>query len=398
MKIDPIKRALELRKTIINDEKLLVTNFEDTLQGKDTSKVIDIMPNVFTGDKVFRTKFNIKELDPIASEVYHTEFFDVRKHTNAEIENFVKSKEFDFPLWFKHTDDEFSMKKICNYVAPFIYQVGGCNFNDGSETGGCWYCFVDNQSNDGVVCNGKTYIQSNESILSMVHARKQIKETYKKRGMDVKLKVMRVSGGEPTIALDWILEMWRSIQKNKLDFVGQIDSNLSTGQIVDYFEKKEIFEKDTLEQLAKYPVKVLAAVKGTDMKNMQSNVQAKTTMKDQLYSLEKFINAGFDVYPQMYNPNPKTIEKYLSQMDKKIDGFSIKTHIGPLKIYSPTKQRLTLYAKQLGIEPEQYIQQKKTEWDNNYSEGCKILDSYLQKNHGIPYKEIPRPDIKLRVN
>ena len=99
-RIDPIKRALELRETLIsNDGRVLVVDFSDTLQGKDTSKVIDLIPNTTTGDYVFRTKFSIKALDPIAAEKYGVEFFDIREKTDSEIEKFLRKQEFDFPLW-----------------------------------------------------------------------------------------------------------------------------------------------------------------------------------------------------------------------------------------------------------------------------------------------------------
>ena len=59
----------------------------ETLQGKDTTRVIDLMPNVVTGAYVFRTKVNIKQIDPIASKEYGKEFFDIRDKTDQEIED-----------------------------------------------------------------------------------------------------------------------------------------------------------------------------------------------------------------------------------------------------------------------------------------------------------------------
>jgi len=398
MKTDPIKRALELRETLISEDKkkLLVVKFEDTLQGKDTSKVIDLMPNVCTNELVFRAKVNVKELDPVASEVYKVPFFDVNTKSDREIEDFVKAKEFDFPLWFKHHPD-FTMKKVVDYNPPFILQSAGCNFHDGSASGGCWYCFVDDKSNDGVIGKGKTYLTTNATVESMISARAKIKDIYKQIGRDVNMKVLRTSGGEPTITLDWILDLWRTIGNKGADFVGQIDTNLSTGQVVDYFEKEGIYEKNILEKLAEHPVKVLTALKGSDEENLQSNVQSYTTMDAQKHSLKKIVSAGFDIFPQMYNPNPATLENFLSDMDSEIQDLSLKIHIGPLKVYGPTSCRLTHEAEKLGIDAKELIAKKKQEWDDNYKQSCEIIDKYLQETQGVGYKEVTRSDVKVKV-
>lgn len=397
-KTDPIQRALELRKTLVrenenNEKEVLIVDFTNTLQGKDTSKVIDLMTNS-RGEYIIRTKYNVKELDPLAVGVYSKEFFDVRKKTDAEIENFVKKAEFDFPLWFKY-EKGFRFPEICNYNSPEVIQVAGCDFHDGSERGGCWYCFVDDKSNDGKPGPGKTYQSTDDMIKSAVNARQKVKKIYSEIGKDMEPKVIRVSGGEPTIALDWVYDMWKQIGNQKLDFVGQIDSNLSTGRVVDRFEKEGIYEDDIMKKLARYPIKVLTAIKGIDDRNLQKNVQSTATLNDQIYSLKKFVEAGFDIYPQMYNPEPKHLKKYLKMMDNEIENFSMKIHIGPLKIYGPTEKRLLAEQKSSG-KPD-LVKAKKAIWDNNYKKNVNIIDSYLRENCGVGYKDTPRPDVRLKL-
>jgi uncharacterized Fe-S cluster-containing radical SAM superfamily protein len=389
MKVNPGVRARELRKTLKLDDRILVAKFSDTLQGKDTSRVIDLMPNIATGELVFRTKVNIKEIDSIASKVYNTSYFDISQKTDTEIEDFVRKHEFDFPLWFKHNRG-FSMKNIMDYNMPFVLQVAGCNFHDGSSTGGCWYCFVDDESNNGKP-EGKAYLSVNETIDSMLAAKKKIKETYEKEGQAVDIRVLRTSGGEPTIVLDWILRLWQEIGRRGLDFNGQLDSNLSTGIC------EELYESNVLEKLAEYPIKVLAAIKGVDERNLQNNVQASANMRMQEYSLKRFIKAGFDVYPQVYNPNPRTLAKYLSKMDSIVENFSLKVHVSPIKIYGPTTQRLTLEAERLGGRAEDFIKQKSKEWKDNYQNACEVIDSYLRKTHGVGYKDTVRADVQLKI-
>jgi len=405
MKTDSIKRALELRKNLRLDDKILVVDFSDTLQGADTSRVIDLMPNIKTGKYVFRAKVNVKELDIVASGVYGKEYFDVNKHSDKEIEDFVKKQDFDFPLWFKH-DKGFEMKKVNDYNFPFIMQVAGCNFHDGSSTGGCWYCFVDDKSNDGKIGEGKAFLTIDETIDSMISeetknnrigARKYIKEWYKKKGQEVDIKVLRVSGGEPTIVLDWVLNLWRKIGERNLDIVGQLDSNLSTGYLVDEFEKEGIYENNILEKLAEFPVKVLTALKGCDEENLQTNVQSNATMQAQEYSLKKFIKAGFDIYPQMYNPNPDTLKDYLIKMDNLIENFSLRVHIGPLKIYGPTSLRLGLEAEKSRIEKYAFIEKHRKKWDDNYKKSVEVMENYLRERYDVGYKEITRSDAVLRI-
>ncbi len=396
MKTDPIKRALALRNTLVSGERILVADFSNTLQGKDTSKVIDLMPIVGTQHYPFRTKVNVKALDPLASEIYNTPFYHISTKTDADIESFLRKQEFDFSLWYKH-DAGFNMRKVNHYNLPFILQVAGCNFHDGSQRGGCWYCFVDDKSNDGKPDSGKVYLSINETLESMLDARKRIQGIYHKINHDMDIKVLRVSGGEPTIVLDWILNLWRAIGKSGYDLVGQMDSNLSTARLVDYFEREGVFEANILEKLAEYPVKVLTALKGVDEHNLQSNVQSEATLADQESSLKRIIKAGFDIYPQLYNPNPGPLWHYLERMDSIIKNFSLRIHIGPLKIYGPTTQRLSLEAKRCGKDATAFINEKKTEWDENYKHGCEVIDKYLRVRYGVGYKETTRSDITLSL-
>jgi uncharacterized Fe-S cluster-containing radical SAM superfamily protein len=398
MKTDPIKRALELRKTLISDdeESILVADFTDTLQGKDTSKVLELMPNTSTGDYVFRAKINVKDIDPAAAEVYGKQFFDVEKASEAEVESHLRVQEFDFPLWFKHNPG-FSMHRAMDYNAPFVFQVGGCNFHDGGPRDGCWYCFVDDPSNNGVIERGKSFLTADETIDSMLAAREKIRGFYKSLGKDVAMRVLRASGGEPIIVLDWILNLWRQAAKRGVDFVGQLDTNLSTGPVVDFFEKEGVFELHSLEKLAEHPVKALTALKGTDEANLQANVQSYTTMEAQKYSLKRIVSAGLDIYPQLYNPNPETLRTFLADFDKDIKNLSLRIHIGPLKLYGPNKARLVLEAQRLGVDSEKFVQEKKKEWDENYARGCEIMDNYLHERYGVRYKQVTRSDVRLKL-
>ena len=384
-RVDPMVRALNLRQTLLNDDKVLLVDFSGTLEGKDTSRVIDLMPNR-AGRFVFRAKVNVKPIDPLAAIEYNLPYCNVDTMDPAAILYTVKHAEFDFPLWYANEPD-FDVRRVGDYNLPFILQVGGCNFHDGTRTGGCHYCFVDWISNDGLVATGKTYVGIDDVIDSMLAARERIKAQYAAVGKDINIRVLRVSGGEPIIVLDWIGALWRRVVERGLDFVGQVDTNLSLPYLWNTYYYRE---------LAKLPVKFLAAIKGTDDKNLQENVQSTATMADQLQHLKLLLDSGIDFYPQLYNPNPATLRAYLEKMDGIIDNFSLRAHIGPLKVgYGPTRDRLTAEAIERGRSPEEYIAGKEAEYKRNYTEGCGILDDYLQEVHGVHYREVVRSSVTL---
>jgi len=404
---DPVERALQLRKTLVDSNgDVLVADFSGTLQGKDTSRVIDLMPIIHSGRNTgiypFRAKVNVKEIDPFAATEYGKTYFDMSKHSDAEIEEVIRKSEFDFPLWFKY-DSGFEMKRAGDFNLPFIMQVAGCNFSDGSQTGGCYYCFVDNVSNNGIPGEGKTYLNSVDAVDSMMAAREKIHAQYAPEGIDMNIRVLRTSGGEPTLALDWILNTWREVDRRGLDYVGQIDSNLSTGQVVTRFEQEGIYEPNTLDKLAEFPVKVLTALKGITNENIHGNVQSTATIEQQKYSIKRFVDAGFQIFPQMYNPDPAALRGYLEMMDSEIENFSMRVHVGPLKAYGPTKQRLEGVVSEglplpCGEVPfGEVVGAQVAQWDSNYRESMEVMDKYLRETKGVGYKEVTRSDVPVRV-
>jgi uncharacterized Fe-S cluster-containing radical SAM superfamily protein len=261
---------------------------------------------------------------------------------------------------------------------------------------------VDYLSNDGVVGAGKAYMTAFDSLEGAKAAREKISRIYKEEdGFDIHQRVLRVSGGEPLIAAEYPLELFREVKKQNLDFAGQLDTNLSTGKTVKILENEGIVEDSILKKLAGFsrtnPIKVLAAIKGVSKENFENTVQSYMTVDDQVESLESLIGAGLDIYPQMYNADPLALPKYLETMDERIDNFSKKIHAGPIKIYGPTTDRLTAHAIAIGRKPEEVIAEKKAEWDYNYAESVKIMENYLTDNYQVHYKEIPRAEVKLKL-
>ena len=126
-------------------------------------------------------------------------------------------------------------------------------------------------------------------------------------------------------------------------------------------------------------------------------MQSDTTMEEQFNSIMSFLKARFDGYIQVYNGNPKTLWSFMNKMDGCVENFSLRSHMGPLKIYGPTKQRLTFEALRLGRVPEEFIEEKRQEWNNNYKANCEIMNNYLNHYFGIGYKDSVRSDVPLRI-
>jgi hypothetical protein len=396
VRIDPVKRAIELRPLVKQGNKILVVDYSHTLQGVDAGWILDLMPNVRTGEFVFRSKVNVKEIDPFGASVRHP-FVDVRNLTDSEIEDIVKRSEFDSPIWPKHSKG-FEMKRIMDYNPPFTTQLAACTYHDGTRTGGCWYCYNDSKSNDGIFGKGKTWLTVEDTLESALAAREMLAKKYKEKGFDVRIRNIRYSGGEGTLALDWFLDLCRLSDKMRLDFLFSFDTNFSTGPVIDLWERERVYEKNILEKLAEFDVKVLGAFKGVCEEDLQANVQSAATMEAQTYSTTKILKSGLDTYFQIYNPYVPSLRPFMEILDDEFPGILLKTHVGKIKtIFGPTQERLTYKAQSLGRKPEEFIPEEQGVFDHNLHDAEAIMDDLCHERYSVGYRDVPRPDVKVKV-
>ncbi len=379
--VDPFKRGIFLRKKLVRDGKILCVDFAGTLQEKDIHK--DLIKDIEAGKYTFRCKINIKDFDPeIRSEkgLLPFDFSDAKKI----MDTLNADTNFDIPLWFlRKAGDE--LKNIILYDLPFIYQVMGCNFCSGAKTSGCVQCFVDNKSNvpdpkRGVWLSADNVVDTFESIK-------------KSQG----IRVLRTSGGEPTLVLDHILEVCEKLSRKEPLVLLQFDTNLSTAKLINYFEDEGIFHNFILARIADFNPGVLVSIKGTTDGNLQMNTGSSMTIADQIEALKMFVEAGIDIYPSMYNPDVNHLRRYMEMMEKIFENFLIKTRVFPTKIYGPTKERLENIAKQEGMEPEVVLNYFSRQWDTGFHRACEILNQMLYERYGIHYKEVERPGIKISL-
>jgi hypothetical protein len=131
-RVDPLQRGIELRKILVNNEgKILCVDLDKTVQKQDLTK--GCFKDEATGTWPYRSKVNVKAIDPELRASKGLPPFDFNE-TEAILQEM--RGEFDIPHWFlAKAGDE--LKNILPYDMPWIYQLKGCDFHDGTEIGGC---------------------------------------------------------------------------------------------------------------------------------------------------------------------------------------------------------------------------------------------------------------------
>ncbi|MEK6757743.1 MAG: radical SAM protein, partial [Nanoarchaeota archaeon] len=355
------KMCNNLSKRTITKEngemKYLLANFSGTEQK------IDIEKNTYTIGDFYRIKDNLKS-DPNNLE---------------QLEKAVK-EQFDMPQW--------ASKRLglslsdCNLT--FMPQTKTCNLY-------CPWCFVDDKNKNGKKENGE-FFSTKEIIDALEDSRKT--QT---------IHVIRRSGGEPLLAPWQWLDNLYDLAKRGLDkeIYFQGETNLTTGHFIDYLQKQEQLDKKFFEKVAEYNnFGVLCSFKGTDMEsNLKSigfsrkdgtpNKKFAFLEEERWYTFRKMVNAGIDVYPFVYDPNPNTLIPFLERGRKEFGAeFISKTWIFPLKLYGPEKTRL----QKKGIDKDIFQKQL----DENFEIANEMMYDLVPKVTGHEYKAIPRTEIKIK--
>jgi uncharacterized Fe-S cluster-containing radical SAM superfamily protein len=379
--VNPIEKGAELRQKLVRDKKILCADFTGTVQAEDIRKRNDLIQDVDTGAYCYRAKINVKDFDDNERAKKNLPPFDF-----SDLDAIYKALkfEFDIPLWFLRGAGD-QLENIKHYNLPMILQLKGCNFHDGTEIGGCTFCFVDNKSNSGEQLGGIWLSPQN------------VVNTYKSISDKLDIHVIRVSGGEPTLVLDFILDLYETLQKKGIKAQMQFDTNLSTGRLIDQFIGEGTYPLHILDMIAEFNPKVLVAFKGTDNENLQSNIQADCTIEDQIYSLKKFVKAGIDVYPYIYNPNPDTLSYFIDSLEQNFSDILPKIHIGKLNVYEVTKNRLRLMAIEQDTTYDELLAKYTKEWTSNYERSCEIMDELMIMKYGVAYKGMERPSIQIKL-
>ncbi len=392
MGVDPVKWGKHLREKLVrtnpenNKRELCVVDFDKTDQKGDIT--MPIMEDIVTGDNVYRAKVNSKDMDKEIAVIKTIPPIDT---DNPKQVRDSLNKSFDIIDWFR-VQQGYPIQMMNDFNFNFIFQGVGCNFHLGDEYGGCLFCFVDNKSNSGQLEFGS--FVSADSVLSSFEYHM---DKFREAGRD--LRHIRSSGGEPTLWMDFNLELAELIRQEHGIKVGlQLDTNLTSGALVRELEVTGQYPTHVWERIAEYKPKILSCFKGTDDFGVQSLVQAKLSLEDQIFAFKDIVNSGVDIYPYIINPDPATVREFVEKMDYQIDGFLPKLHFLEIKMYTPTINRIKHNAQALKMNPDKAVEAFRKHWANNYEHSIEIVNDCLHGNYGVLYQDIPRTGIDLWVN
>ena len=228
---NPSKRAEIVRNRMIRNGKYLIAKIEGSGQERKDKKVLD---------KYFRYKNymdNKEWFSASLKEVWSPKFLGLSSHFQSRPIEEIKKLEFQNPAYsaaFRLGGD------TRNYSKVFTIQISGCDFD-------CNYCYVPKQINVANPELGR-YFSAKEIIDYFLSAKEKSKEP---------MNVVRISGGNPTIIPEIIVDIYNEIKNQGLDVYLWIDSNLSTPK---YLENLEGNLKNILNQKN---VGVVGCFKGT---------------------------------------------------------------------------------------------------------------------------------------
>lgn len=227
---NPFKRAEIVRLKMIKDGKYLIARIEGSGQERKAEKVLS---------EYFRYKDYMDDKEwflAALDEVWSSKFLGLTENIWKVPIKEVKKLEFQNPAYsaaYRLGGDP------RNYSKVFTIQVAGCDFD-------CNYCYVPKQLN---IANPKLgeYFSAKEMIGYFLSAKKESKEP---------MNVIRISGGNPTIVPEIIVDIYSEIKNQNLNVYFWIDSNLSTSKYL------KNLEEDLKNILNKKNVGVVGCFKG----------------------------------------------------------------------------------------------------------------------------------------
>ena len=349
--LDPISSAKALRKRIRRDGRFL---FAD-LTGEYMPDVISNTFRIFTPHKPEKNRID-NGINSVQFDMYKQTVFDYPSIIQAKLGG----------QWSK-------------YNRLISAQVGLCNYH-------CWYCYVPEDILRGKRVQSLTAEQLVESFL-------QTRAKERTRGLES--NVLRISGGEPFLAPDLVLQCLEYIERVGLQeevFVWS-ETNLSpflkeAGDQSTLVETWLEEQGKTLEDLASFNNFALhPCLHGTTFLDFAQTTLVRAEFFDRLVSaFGTLVDCRVDIYPTLSsNTSPSEGLEYLFS---KLKTISKKL---PLRFalieddfnYPPVDERLsrerrqgTIYGRKLLI----------TKWSR-----------LLEESYGCKYAEIPRKRVDLRM-
>lgn len=371
-----IKRCRDMRGRIVRRDggnEYLLANFTGTAQQKDIEARTPVVQDFF------RVKINVKAFDENEMQKKGkpaVDFSDTRQVMRALAE------EFDMPFWAYSKmpgsglvrEDGVSLQ---DYNRVFVYQLKACNLY-------CPWCYVDDENKNGLQGNGRFFSVP------------EITDIFNREREKQPLHMLRLSGGEPTLAIEQWLEILRELKRRKMEneVYVQGETNLTTGSFIEHLKTTGQIERDLLEKVGEFRnFGVLCSFKGTDAESFR---QATGTTGEYAFLEEErwktfgmLVKAGIDAYPFIYDANPETLEQFIDNGIARFgEGFGLKTWVVGLKLYGPEKQRL----EKLGLDSATYQQRL----DKRFERSKEIMRRIVRERFCLDYQSTPRTAVKLR--
>ncbi len=307
---DPIELAKKLRPKMIDSEnkKVLLAVLAGTGQEQDLTKE-RFFENIFRS-KIY-TKPQDVELDPFRGEPAS-----------------IAAQKLTIPEKTIITPYE------CN--AAFLGQINGCNLN-------CWYCYVDRVCNSANHKYGKFFTAEEYLEQFLIESRKYQNSA----NPDLKLNILRISGGEVFIVPEIIIWMIEAIEKMGLEnhIYVWVDCNLVTG---DFYWK--YLTPEQREKIRNYKnIGFCVCHKGFDRKTFHENTGAAPEFFDEQFKMHRrLIDEGLDVYSYLYAVTSsirnlrKRLATFIDRLQKEVSECApLRMATPPIKVYGPTTKRLT---------------------------------------------------------
>ena len=262
---NPIKKAEIIREGLMKNGKYLISKIGESKQEDGTRKVLDTY---------FRYKDymdNEKWSGASEKEIWSPKFLGLAEDFWKKQIKEVKKLEFQNPSYsagYRMDGDPRKFSKV------FTIQLAGCDYD-------CNYCYVPKELNVANPKLGK-YFSVEEIIDHFLLAKENSKEP---------MNVIRISGGNPTIVPEIIIDIYNEIKNRQLNVYLWIDSNLSTPK---YLEDLGDEIKDILKQKN---VGVVGCFKGTDKNDFAIITGAEAEYYEEQFETAKwFLDCGTDFY------------------------------------------------------------------------------------------------------
>ena len=279
----------------MKDGKYLIARIEGSGQERDPKKILDAY---------FRYKEYIKRKEWISAslkKVWSPKFLGLSDNFKSKQIREVKKLEFQNPAYsaaFRLGGDPRNYRKV------FTVQIAGCDFD-------CNYCYVPKQINAADPKFGK-YFSAKEIINYFLSAKEKSKEP---------MKVIRISGGNPTIVPEIIIDIHREIKSQNLDLYLWIDSNLSTQK---YLENLKSDFKNIINQKN---VGVVGCFKGFCVEDFEKISGIKSEFYNRQFETAKWFldsKADFYVYIPALVYEEEKIEEKLRKFIEKLRNLHLK--------------------------------------------------------------------------